>query len=44
MTALHGRKIAQQLGRSRATVSRVLRRLKLNRIRDLELTAGAPPL
>ncbi len=31
-----GVRIAQQLGLSRATVSRVLRRLKLNRIRDLE--------
>ena len=29
-------RIAQQLGLSAATVSRVLRRLKLNRIRDLE--------
>ncbi len=29
-------RIAQQLGLSRATVSRVLRRLGLNRIRDLE--------
>lgn len=31
-----GVRIAQQLGLSPATVSRVLRRLKLNRIRDLE--------
>jgi transposase InsO family protein len=31
-----GVRIAQQLGLSRATVSRVLRRLGLNRIRDLE--------
>jgi transposase len=31
-----GVRIAQQLGFSRATVSRVLRRLGLNRIRDLE--------
>ena len=31
-----GIRIAQQLGLSPATVSRVLRRLKLNRIRDLE--------
>jgi transposase InsO family protein len=31
-----GVRISQQLGLSRATVSRVLRRLKLNRIRDLE--------
>jgi hypothetical protein len=31
-----GVRIAQQLGLSHATVSRVLRRLKLNRIRDLE--------
>lgn len=31
-----GARIAQQLGLSRATVSRILRRLKLNRIRDLE--------
>ena len=31
-----GVRIAQQLGLSAATVSRVLRRLKLNRIRDLE--------
>ncbi len=31
-----GVRIAQQLGLSRATISRVLRRLKLNRIRDLE--------
>jgi transposase InsO family protein len=31
-----GARIAQQLGLSRATVSRVLRRLGLNRIRDLE--------
>src|ERR1700757_3670084 len=31
-----GVRIAQQLGLSRATVSRVLRRLKLNRIRHLE--------
>jgi hypothetical protein len=30
-------RIAQQLGLSHATVSRVLRRLKLNRIRHLEL-------
>lgn len=29
-------RISQQLGLSHATVSRVLRRLKLNRIRDLE--------
>jgi len=34
-----GVRIAQQLGLSSATVSRVLRRLKLNRIRDIE-----PPL
>ena len=31
-----GFRIAQQTGLSRATVSRILRRLKLNRIRDLE--------
>jgi hypothetical protein len=31
-----GVRIAQQLGLSPATVSRVLRRMKLNRIRDLE--------
>ncbi len=31
-----GVRIAQQLGLSRATVSRVLRRLKLSRIRDIE--------
>jgi len=31
-----GLRIAQQTGLSRATVSRILRRLKLNRIRDLE--------
>ena len=31
-----GMRIAQQLGLSPATVSRVLRRLKLNRIRDIE--------
>jgi transposase InsO family protein len=31
-----GVRIAQQLGLSHATISRVLRRLKLNRIRDLE--------
>lgn len=31
-----GVRIAQQLGLSAATVSRVLRRLKLNRMRDLE--------
>ena len=31
-----GVRIAQQLGLSPATVSRVLRRLKLNRVRDLE--------
>jgi DNA-binding MurR/RpiR family transcriptional regulator len=31
-----GVRIAQQTGLSRATVSRVLRRLKLSRIRDLE--------
>jgi len=31
-----GLRIAQQTGLSRATVSRILRRLKLSRIRDLE--------
>ena len=31
-----GLRIAQQMGLSRATVSRILRRLKLNRMRDLE--------
>ena len=31
-----GRRIAQQTGLSRATVSRILRRIKLSRIRDLE--------
>jgi hypothetical protein len=31
-----GDRIARQTGLSRATVSRVLRRLKLNRMRDLE--------
>ena len=31
-----GQRIAQQTGLSRATVSRILRRLKLSRIRDLE--------
>jgi len=36
-----GRHIAQQTGRSRSTVSRVLRRLGLNRLRDLQ---PAPPL
>lgn len=36
-----GVRIAQQLGLSPATISRVLRRLKLNRIRDLE---PSPPV
>ena len=36
-----GHRIARQTGLSRATVSRILRRLKLNRIRDLE---PAPPI
>jgi IS30 family transposase len=31
-----GVRIAHQLGLSHATISRVLRRLKLNRIRDIE--------
>ncbi len=36
-----GHRIARQTGLSRSTVSRILRRLKLNRIRDLE---PAPPI
>ena len=37
-----GYRIAQTTGLSRATVSRILRRLKLNRIRDLEPVAVYP--
>ena len=39
-----GVRIAQQLGLSHATVSRVLRRLKLNRIRHVEPQGATQPL
>ena len=39
-----GFRIARQTGLSRATVSRILRRLKLSRVRDLGAQAGVPAL